>query len=72
MLTAIEGRKRMAREMCPYCREIRNMRVSVSVKTEKGRDGKTRRIRTLTFHCEGCSNFVRSVDEDLASLERGN
>lgn len=55
----------MAREMCPACREPRNLRVTVSEMTEKGPQGKTRRVRTLTYHCETCNRFVRSEDQVL-------
>ena len=41
------------------------MRVSVSLRTEKGTEGTTKRIRTLAFHCETCNRFVRSEDQEL-------
>jgi hypothetical protein len=62
----------MAIEMCPACREIRNMRMSVSERTVKGSEEKTKRIRTLTFHCETCNTFVRSEDHELQATGKGN
>jgi hypothetical protein len=61
----------MAREWCPGCREIRNMRVSVSERTEKGREGKPKRIRTLLFHCETCYRFVRSEEHEVQATDKG-
>jgi hypothetical protein len=52
----------MAFELCPACRELRSMRISVSARTEKTRKGKTKTIRTRAFHCEACHQFVRSED----------
>ncbi len=62
----------MASEMCPACREIRNMRISVSERTEKGKAEKSKRIRTLTFHCETCNRFVRSEDLELQAMGKGD
>ena len=51
-------------EMCPFCKELGNMIVSSSTRTIKGDDKKERKIKTLTYHCEKCSQFVRSEDKD--------
>jgi chloramphenicol O-acetyltransferase type A len=65
VLGEAQGGEHMAREMCPACREFRTMRMSVSERTEEGREGKTKRTRTLAFHCEICHTFVRSEDQEL-------
>jgi hypothetical protein len=51
----------MAFELCPVCRQIRGMRISLSERTEKGKKG-TKKIQSRTFHCETCHQFVRSED----------
>jgi hypothetical protein len=58
----------MAFELCPVCRQLRCMRISLSDRAGKGRKVKTKNIRTRTFHCETCHQFVRSEDSvgDLA------
>jgi hypothetical protein len=45
--------------------------MSVSERTEKGREEKARRIRTLLFHCETCNRFVRSEDHELQATSKG-
>lgn len=62
----------MACEMCPSCREIRNMRISISERAEKGGEEKTKRIQTLTFHCETCNRFVRSEEHELQTTGKGS
>lgn len=47
------------------------MRVSVSERTEKGREGKPKRIRTLLFHCETCYRFVRSEEHEVQATDKG-
>ncbi|MEW6753558.1 MAG: hypothetical protein AB1505_21620 [Candidatus Latescibacterota bacterium] len=50
-------------EMCPSCRQPRNLRRTVSVRPVTGADGKVvRRVRTVSYHCEHCHRFVRSED----------
>ena len=56
----------MAREMCPACREVREMRVSSSTRTVIMPDGRKKRIRTISYHCELCHQFVRSEDAEEA------
>ena len=50
----------MTAEMCPSCRQIRSMRVTTSFGPAPGAEGKTKRIRSLSFHFETCHQFVRS------------
>ena len=55
----------MARGMCPTCNKIQNMRTVVTENSEKLENGKTKRIKTITFHCEFCNGFVISENHDL-------
>ena len=55
----------MAFELCPLCRQIRGMRISLSERTEKGKRGKTKKIQSRTFHCEACHQFVRSKEVEI-------
>ena len=59
----------MAREMCPSCREIRNLRASVSARTVTGSHGEKKRIKTIAFHCEQCHQFVRSEEHEEIAEE---
>jgi hypothetical protein len=52
----------MAQEMCPICRAVRNMQVSASKRTVAMPDGRRKRVRTVSFHCESCNQFVRSEE----------
>ena len=66
----------MAIELCPTCKLMRNMRVTVSERTAPGPDGKERAVTTRTYHCETCGVFVRSEDgavpvEDGEAWPRG-
>lgn len=56
----------MAREICPACREVRDMRVCSSTRTVIIPDGSKKRIRTISYHCESCHQFVRSEDAEEA------
>ena len=51
-------------EMCPSCKELRNMMVSSSTRILKEKDQKEKKIVTLSYHCENCHQFVRSEDQD--------
>lgn len=51
-------------EMCPSCREICNMIMSTSTKIVRKDNQEKRRIKTLSFHCEKCRQFVRSEDHE--------
>ena len=57
----------MAVEFCPTCRRVRNMRVTVSERKERGPGGKERTVTTRTYHCEACRVFVRSEDGAVAA-----
>ena len=52
-------------EMCPSCKELRNMIVSSSTRIIKGDDKTEKKIKTLSYHCEKCNQFVRSEDRDF-------
>lgn len=56
-------------EMCPSCSMISNMVTSKSVRTEVDSSGKKKRIETISFHCEGCHQFVRSKDKEAVAGE---
>jgi hypothetical protein len=58
----------MAQEMCPSCRQIRYMRIATSVKTVTGVDEKRKKIKTTSFHCEVCNQFVCSQDQEDQTL----
>jgi hypothetical protein len=56
----------MAIEMCPHCRVLRNLRVSVSRGPRKGPDGADLDVVTTSYHCATCGSFVRSSDAPAA------
>ena len=39
------------------------MRASTCTKIVKEADGRKKRVRTVTYHCETCNTFVRSEDQ---------
>ena len=51
-------------EMCPYCKEARNMVVSSSTRLVKEDDKKEKKKITTSYHCETCNQFVRSEEQD--------
>jgi len=51
-------------EMCPRCRELRNTKQTVTNRRIDTPDGKTREIRTTSYHCETCGSFIRSEDTE--------
>jgi hypothetical protein len=57
-----KGKNKM--EMCPSCKELRNMVVSSSTRIIKGDGNTVKKIKTLSYHCEKCNQFVFSEDED--------
>jgi len=59
----------MATEMCPACRAIRNLRVTSTTRTVVGPDGKRRLIRTNSYHCGTCGQFVRSEEHEEGEAE---
>ena len=54
----------MVSELCPKCRQVRDARVTVSSRKVRTPDGKTKEIKTRSFHCEVCGAFVRSEDTE--------
>ena len=60
----------MAIELCPTCKAVKNMRVTVSERKVRGADGKERTVTTRTYHCESCGLFVRS-DDGTAAVDDG-
>ena len=57
----------MATAYCPRCRAIRNMRESVTRRTEPDAEGDSRQIETRSHHCETCNSFVWSEDTEIKS-----
>ena len=53
----------MAREFCPHCGEVRNLRVTVSRR-------RAAEVCVRTLHCERRGTFVRS--EDVACGDAGD
>lgn len=43
--------------------------MTVSSREESDSDGKTREIKTRSFHCLACGAFIRSEDEEAAASE---
>jgi len=56
----------MASELCPHCRQLRNLRATISTRNEISADGKKRKITTTSYHCEVCFRFVRSEEQSDA------
>jgi hypothetical protein len=56
----------MASERCPSCRQMRNLRVTTSIRTVRAADGRKKRLRTVSYHCETCNRFVRSEEMEEA------
>lgn len=52
----------MQTEMCPRCKVLRTMEVSISRRTVPDPAGKKRHAETRTYHCTVCHTFVRSED----------
>jgi len=59
----------MPTEICPRCRQTREMTLTQSTRSAIEADGSTRRVRTDSYHCATCQAFVRSeeVDEPAGS-----
>ena len=57
-------------EMCPACGKISNMVSSTSMRTKTDFSGAKKKIKTITFHCEECRQFVRSEDREEAASYR--
>jgi len=54
-------------ELCPACGKISNMVVSISTKTVANASGEKKVIKTTSYHCELCHQFVRSEDKEEAA-----
>ncbi len=54
----------MARELCPACRALTTVRVTVTSKVVTAPDGTKKKVRVETFHCESCRRFIRSTETD--------
>lgn len=59
------GRPRRITEYCPKCQAPRGMRISHFKREEEDEEGNLQELITITYHCEVCSSFVRSVEEDV-------
>jgi len=57
-------------EMCPACGKISNMVSSASMRTRTDSSGEKKWIKTISFHCEQCHQFVRSEDREEAALPK--
>ena len=56
-------------EYCPRCRASRNVSVQSISRRVTTPDGEVRRVRTRSYHCASCRQFIRSEDvEEGASL----
>lgn len=52
---------RMANEICPHCRALRDTVVSTYEK-EIEEDGKSLKVITKNYHCSMCNSFIRCED----------
>jgi len=59
-------------ELCPKCRQVREMIVTTTTRTVTKPDGTLKRLRTNTYHCSVCHSFVRSEDSELTESERSD
>ncbi len=57
----------MSIELCPRCRALRNVRLTVSRRKVALPDGTTKEVLTRTFHCESCHAFIRSEELDQSA-----
>jgi hypothetical protein len=61
----------MPNEMCPRCRQIRDMRLTMSTRTVVEPGGTQKRIETVSIHYTHCQQFVRSEDEHHENRSAG-
>jgi len=54
-------------EMSPACGKTSNMVSSTSMRARAGSSGENKWIKTISFHCEQCRQFVRSEDREEAA-----
>ncbi|MBN1531392.1 MAG: hypothetical protein JXA20_01890 [Spirochaetes bacterium] len=59
------------RELCPRCASLQPMRVSETIREEGDESGAKKRFRVLSYHCAGCSVFVKSVESPMAPSDAG-
>lgn len=52
-------------EYCPHCSTPRNLRQTVTRRSETAADGTTKTIETTSYQCEGCHAFVRSEEAEV-------
>jgi hypothetical protein len=57
----------MNQELCPSCRVVQNMDVSITTRTES-KDGESKDIETSSFQCASCHQFLRSEDKELSPV----
>jgi len=62
----------MPTEICPRCRQPRQMTLTQSTRSAIGADGSTKRVRTDSYHCATCHAFVRSEEADQPVGPDGN
>jgi phage terminase large subunit GpA-like protein len=53
-------------ELCPACGQISNMVASTSTRTVETSSGERKAIKTISFQCEQCHQFIRSEDKEEA------
>ncbi len=51
-------------ELCPRCKQLRNVCVAVCRRQVALPDGTAKEVLTRTFHCEICHAFIRSEEQD--------
>lgn len=57
----------MNQELCPSCRVVQNMDVSITTRTES-KDGESKDIQTSSFQRASCHQTVRSEDKELSPV----
>ncbi|MBN1104574.1 MAG: hypothetical protein JXL84_14245 [Deltaproteobacteria bacterium] len=56
-------------EICPRCREICNMIMTASTRIVRAKNQQMKRIKTRSFHCEKCGQYVRSEDLEEKAIK---
>jgi YgiT-type zinc finger domain-containing protein len=49
-------------ELCPKCRRLQNLKATAISRKVELPGGKTREIKTVSYHCEACGAFIRSEE----------
>ena len=52
----------MSPEYCPNCRASRNVSVQSTSRRVSLPDGEVRSVRTRSYHCGSCRQFIRSEE----------